>query len=74
MKFLPSKKLIHTDGLSCFILKFGEPLEDTVIAAIKTENEIKNVLHNTVRELLITQEETSNFILKRRVKLQKSQK
>ena len=43
MEFLPSKKLCPADGLS------REPLEDRVIAAMNTENEIKNVLHNTIR-------------------------
>ena len=48
MEFLPSKKLFHVDGLSRLILKLKETLEDTVIAAIKTKNEIKNIFHNTV--------------------------
>ena len=38
MEYLPSKKLSHADELSRLIPKFSEPLEDTVIAAIKTEN------------------------------------
>ena len=52
------------------IQKFTEAFEVTVIAAIKAENEIKNVLYNTVRELLITLKETrlkswnGDFILK----------
>ena len=70
MEFLPSKKLSYADGLSCLIPKFSEPLEDTVIASIKTENEIKNVLHNTARELPIILEQirlklrNDDFILK----------
>ena len=41
MEFLQAKKLSHADGLSRLIPKFSEPLGDKVIAAIKTENEIK---------------------------------
>ena len=47
-------KLSHTDRLSRLILKFFKPFDDTVTAEIKAENEIKNVLRNTVRELPIT--------------------
>ena len=43
MEFLPSKKLNHANGLSWLIPKFHEPFEDTVIAAIRGENEIMNV-------------------------------
>lgn len=57
MEFLPSKKLSHVDGLSRLILKFCEPLEDTVIATIRAENEIKNVLCNTATELPVTLEQ-----------------
>ena len=70
MEFLPSKKLTHAIGLSLLISKFGKPLEDTVIEAIKTENQIKNVLNNTVREFHITLEEirltsrNDDFLLK----------
>ena len=70
MEILPSKKLSHADGLSRLIPKFSEPFEVSVMAAIKTENEIKNVLHITIRELSITLEEirlksrNDNFILK----------
>lgn len=41
MEFLPSKKLSHADGLSKLIPKLCEPL-DTIIAAVRAENEIKN--------------------------------
>ena len=57
MEFLQSKTSSFPDWLSHLIPKLREPLEDTVIAAIKTENEIKNALHNTVREFPITLEE-----------------
>ena len=57
MEFLPSKKLSHADGLYRLIPKFSEPLEDTMIAAIKAKNETKNVLRGAIRELLITLDE-----------------
>ena len=53
VEFLPWMRLSHAAGLSRLIQKFGEPLEVTVIAAIKTENEIKYFLHNTIREFYI---------------------
>ena len=56
MEFLPSKKLCHANRLYRLILKFSESFEVTAIAAIQTENEVKNILHNTVRELPITLE------------------
>ena len=52
MKFQPFKKLSHAERQSRLIPKFCKPLEDTVIAAIRAENEIKKV-----RGLLITTEE-----------------
>ena len=57
MEFLPSKKIAHADGLSRLIPKLSEPLEETVIAALSTEMEIKQVLCNTVKELPVTLEE-----------------
>ena len=44
MEFLPSSKLCHTDGLSRLIQKNREPLEDTVIASLRTEVEIKKTM------------------------------
>ena len=69
MEYVPSKKFGHADGLSMLIPKYSEPLENTVITAVKTENKIK-VLVNIVRELPVTTEgikvksETDNFIKK----------
>lgn len=38
-----------TDGLSLLILRSCEPLEDTLIAALRADNEIKKkVLYNSV--------------------------
>lgn len=44
-----------TDGLSLLILRSCEPLEDTLIAALRDDNEIKkNVLYNSVQDLPVT--------------------
>ena len=41
MEFLPSKEIRHTDGLSRLIPKLSEPLEETIIAVLSTEIEMK---------------------------------
>ena len=51
MEYIPSKELGHVDGLSRLIPKFNEPFEDIVIASLRSEEEIKYVLFNTVSEL-----------------------
>ena len=56
MEYTQTKELGHVDGLSRLIAKFNEPFEDTAIASPRSENEIKNVLFNTVSELRITPE------------------
>ena len=47
MEVLPSKKFRHADGLSKLIPSFVESLQDTVIAALRAEKELKEVLCNT---------------------------
>ena len=54
MEFLSSKKLSHADGLSRLIPTSSEPLEDTEIASLEAENELVEVLSNTVKELPVT--------------------
>ena len=55
MVFLPSNEFSHADRLSRLISKFSkEPLEDTVIASIQSEGELKITLCNSVWELLVT--------------------
>ena len=54
MEYIPSKELGHADGLFRFIPLFNQPFEDTVIASLRSENEIKNVLFNTISELPVT--------------------
>ena len=41
MVYQPSNKFGHADGLSRFILKYKEPLEDTVIVSLQSEGELK---------------------------------
>ena len=57
MEFLPSKKLGHEDGFSRLIPKFLVTLKDTVIAAIKAEKEVKDMLCNAIKELPVTLDE-----------------
>ena len=54
MEFIPSKELGHSDDLFRFIPKFNESFEDTVIASLKSENVIKNVIFHVVCELHVT--------------------
>ena len=57
IQYMPSKKIAHADGLSRLIPDNAELLEETVIAALKQEQELKEVLINTVSELPVTLEE-----------------
>ena len=57
MEFLPSKEITRAEGLSRLIPKNTEPLEETVIASLKSEMDVKYVLFNTVKELPVTLEE-----------------
>lgn len=63
MEFLPSKEHYHVDGLSRLIPKHREPLEDTVIASLRTEGEIKTTLCNTVKELPVTLDQIKGEVL-----------
>ena len=46
--YLSSNKFSHADGLSKVIPKYKEPLEDTVIAFLQSEGELKITLYNSV--------------------------
>ena len=48
---------MHADGLSKLIPRSAETFEDTVIAALRSENEVENTLNNTIRELPISLKE-----------------
>ena len=57
IQYMPSKKIAHVDGLSILIPDNAELLEETVVAALKQEQELTEVLINTVSELSVTLEE-----------------
>ena len=57
MEFLPSKEIAHADGLSRLIPKNTEQQEETVIASLKSEMDVKYVLFNTVKAQPATLEE-----------------
>ena len=57
IQYMPSKKIAHADGLSRLILDNADLLEETVIAALKQEQELKKVLINTISELPVLLEE-----------------
>ena len=52
--YLPSKQISHADGLSRLVPKYSEPFGDTIIAVLRTDYEIKNMIANTVKELPVT--------------------
>ena len=54
IEYLPSKQISHIEGLSRLILKYSEPFEDTIITALRTDCEIRNMISNTVKELPVT--------------------
>ena len=51
MEYISSKEITHADGLSRLIPKSSEPLEESVIASLKEEKELSEILVNTIREL-----------------------
>ena len=53
IKFLTSKSICHADSLSCLIPKNTEVFED-IIATLRTNCEIQNMIANTVKELQVT--------------------
>ena len=80
MEYISSSKLGHADGLSRLIPINRESLEETVIAALKDETEINEVLCNTIRELPVTLEkikkaaETDDFIKKTKDQIRMNQR
>ena len=62
MKFLPSKEIAHANGLSILITKNTEPLEETVIASLRSEMDIKYILFNAIiKEIPVTLEEIKSM-------------
>ena len=64
MEYLPPKKFDHADWLSRLIPKYKEPLEDTAIASLQSEGELKITLCNTVREHPVTLEQIKQEALR----------
>ena len=60
MEFLLSNILGHKDVLSKLITKLCEPLEETVIATLTLETEIKSIFYNTILELQVTIKDIRN--------------
>ena len=54
IEYLLSKQISHADGLSRLVPKYSEPFEDTIIATLRTDCEIKNKIANTIKELPVT--------------------
>lgn len=57
MQHLPSNKIAHADGLSRLIPSKTELLEETVIATLKKENELPDILINIIRSIPVTLDE-----------------
>ena len=80
MEYISSKNIGHADGLSRLIRKCAEPLEDTVIAALREEKELSGLLCNTIRELPVILDdikkaaETDEFIVKMKKQVQLNEK
>ena len=54
LEYLPTNKIGHADGLFRLIPNQCQPLEDSVIAALRSNCEIKSIIENTVRDLPVT--------------------
>ena len=52
IEYLPSNQISHADGLPKLVPKYSEPFEDTIIAALRTDCEIKNMIANTIKNCL----------------------
>ena len=80
MEYMSSKNIGNADELSRLIRKCAEPLEDTVIAALREEKELSGPLCNTIRELPVTLDdinkavETDEFIVKMKKQVQLNEK
>ena len=57
IQYLSTNKIGQTDGLSRLIPRSAETFEDTVIAALRSENEVESTLNSTIRELLVSLKE-----------------
>ena len=64
IQYLSTNKIGHADGLSRLIPRSAETFEDTVIAALRSENEVENTLNSTIRELPISLKEIKREALR----------
>ena len=60
LEYLPTNKIGHADGLYRLIPNQCQPLEDSVITVIRSDCEIKSIIENTVRDLLVTLSEVKS--------------
>ena len=49
MEFLSPKEIAHADGLSRLIPKYTEPIEETTIASLSSEMDVKYFFFNIER-------------------------
>ena len=54
IEYYSSKLISHAVGLARLVPKYSEPFKDTIIAALWTDCEIKNMIANTIKELPVT--------------------
>ena len=54
MEFLMAKEIANTDGLPRLIPKNTEPVQETVIASLRSEMDVKYVLFNTIKEFPVS--------------------
>ena len=64
MEHVSSRKLGHADASSRLIPKYCDSFKETVIAALKDENECANLVCNAIRELPVTLEEVKKEAVK----------
>ena len=64
IEYLSSKNICHADGLSRLVPKNTEVFEDSIIATLITNCEIKNMIAETIRELPVTLADIKNEALK----------
>ena len=57
IQYLSTNKIGHAGGLFRLIPRSTKTFEDTVIAALRSENEVENTLNSTIRELPVSLKE-----------------
>ena len=57
IQYLSTNKIGHAEGLSRLISRSAETFEDTVITALRSENEVENTLNSTIKELPVSLKE-----------------